>query len=76
MLPRLQAEERLTSIDNVALGSGALDEKSTKRAIADLERAADVKRARPARANSAALAKAGIGIRGAPAPAKEAATNE
>ncbi len=63
MLPRLEAEERLTAIDDVAIGGGRLEPRQMRRAIQQLERARRGGRhARAPRATPMALGGMGIGL--------------
>lgn len=64
MLPRLEAEERLSTIDAIALGMGAFEPSDAREMIARLRDAVtpDRPRARP-RAQPADLAAAGFGYR-------------
>lgn len=62
MLVRLKAEEQLEGVHEHSLGSGLLDKKDFRAAIARLERAARVRRRPAAQATPAMLAAAGIGM--------------
>lgn len=47
MLPQLQAAEALETINLVAIGTGSMDERSSQRIRAELERLAERGRQRP-----------------------------
>jgi hypothetical protein len=77
MLPRLQAEEALATIDAVALGMGAFQPDDARAMIDRLRAVAapDLPPQRPAPASKADMAAAGFGYRVVPpraVPAEEA----
>jgi hypothetical protein len=74
MLPRLQAEEQLRSIEAAALASGGYDKSTTRtkmRALGDAARGGAHKRVK-LKASPAQLGVIGIGVRMLPAPEKKA----
>lgn len=66
MLNRLTAEERLASVGDQALASGALEPEAAERRMAWLEDAAGCEKPAPAKANPNVLAAMGIGVVTAP----------
>jgi hypothetical protein len=62
MLPRLMAEDQLRTIDAASLGSGQVKQRDARRAIRDLERAANGGRRKTVKATPAMLAAAGITV--------------
>ena len=63
MLPRLDAEEALSAINNIALGTGSVKSEDAKRAMRDLEKRAGGGARHVRRAGPADLAAMGIGVR-------------
>ena len=63
MLPRLQAEEKLTAVTAMALGTGAIDKKDARRIASEWEGQAGIvrKKVRP-RPSPEMLAQMGIGF--------------
>lgn len=75
MMPRLQAEEQLRSIETAALASGGYDKATSRtkmRALGDAARGGAHKRVK-VKASPAQLGMVGIGVRMLPAPEKKAA---
>lgn len=74
MLPRLEAEERLASINDAALAAGRLKRQEARTMIRRLERAAHGARRRKAArpADPAVLARMGIAVRGVSAASEGA----
>ncbi|MEQ8834269.1 MAG: hypothetical protein RIB67_07465 [Miltoncostaeaceae bacterium] len=67
MLPRLQAEEDMRAVRNLALGTGRMQREDARRAQAELRRQAEGGRRAPARpARPDELMAAGVGVRRAP----------
>lgn len=63
MLPRIEAEERMASIDGIALGMGSYPKAEARQMVERLKRAArGGARLRGARADPGALARMGIGV--------------
>ena len=63
MLPRLHAEESLTTASRVALGSGTLEPKSARDLQYRWAKTADGGRTKTRKATPEALARVGIGVR-------------
>lgn len=62
MMPRLQAEERLSTITVIAAGNGCLDRRDHHRVISRLEEAARVEKPKRQKAGPAMLAAMGISV--------------
>lgn len=62
MLPKLQAEEQLAAISAASIGGGHVKPADSRRAIRDLERAANGGRRRAMKATPEVLAAMGIAV--------------
>ncbi|MBA5778071.1 hypothetical protein H2509_13555 [Stappia sp. F7233] len=63
MMPRIAAEEQLMAINAVALGSGRIEKRETRRSIERLERMARGERQAAAKATPQMLAMIGISVK-------------
>lgn len=71
MMPRLEAEQRLAAINDIAVGTGTLREQQQREVIRRLARAAKGgQRPRAAKASVATLAQMGIGVSTVPKKAE------
>lgn len=62
MLPRIEAEEQLSRVTAIALGTGAVQKHEARRALAQLERQAGGVRRKAAKASPETLMAMGIAV--------------
>ncbi|XHC12287.1 hypothetical protein ABWH98_05460 [Labrenzia sp. ac12] len=76
MLPRLQAEEKLNSINTGVLSSGFADRKDVTKAVGRLEALADGGRRKFVKPTAATLAQIGIAVVTVPTAPKAGGTDD